>query len=73
MVMMAVIMHMFVGMLPRLVAVLMAIMGMGDGLMLMLMLMFVLAMAAHIFSPPLLRIFKNNAWAAKSQRWGCLR
>jgi len=67
MVMMAVIVHMFVSMLPGLMAVLMAIVGMGHGLMLMLMLMFVFAVAAHILSPPSRHLLKNNAWAEKSQ------
>lgn len=54
MIMMAVVVHVLMGMLTRLMAVLMAIMGMGHRLMLMLVLMFVFAMAAHQGSPPFL-------------------
>ncbi len=53
MVMMAVIVHMLMGMAHRFMAVLMAIMGVFHRLMFMLMLMFVFAVAAHVGSPPL--------------------
>jgi len=49
---MAVVVHMLMSMLTRLMAVLMAIVGMRHCLVLMLVLMFVFVMAAHVSSPP---------------------
>jgi hypothetical protein len=50
--MMAVVMGVLVGMHPRFMDMLMAIMGVGNRLVLMWMLMFVFGMAAHSSSPP---------------------
>jgi hypothetical protein len=50
--MMPVAVHVLVGMHPRLMAVLVPVMGVGEGLVAMLMLMTVLVMAAHPASPP---------------------
>jgi hypothetical protein len=55
--MVAVVMDMLVGMRPRFVSVLMAIMRMIYGLMFMLMLVFILTVAAHDLKPPFNNLF----------------
>ncbi len=47
MLVMAVIVHVLVGVFHRFMAVLMAIVGVGHGLVFVLMFMFIFAMAAH--------------------------
>jgi len=54
MLMMAVAVHVLMGVFPGFVGMFMAIMGVGHGMVFMLVLMFILVMATHPDSPPFL-------------------